>query len=122
MKVIIAGSRHMTQSELIPPAVAASGFLVTEVVCGCATGADTLGNLWAQANNIPVKYFPAEWKKYHRGAGPIRNKQMLDYADALIVFIWTNSRGSENMLSQTLKAGKPAFVVRDGILPPICGN
>lgn len=122
MKVIIAGSRHMTQGELIQPAVDLSTFDVSEVVCGMARGADSLGNLWARAKGVPVKYFPAEWKRYGRGAGPIRNKQMLDYADALIVFIWNNSRGSENMLAQTLAARKPTFVVRNGILPKILGN
>lgn len=118
MRIIIAGSRHMPDSlaYLVNEAVIKSGFDITEVVCGMARGADTLGASWARSKGIKVKEFPADWNKYGRAAGPIRNKQMLDYAEGLIVFIWNGSRGSENMLQQTLKAGKPVFVVRDGKL------
>lgn len=119
MKVIIAGSRHMPLESyhLVGKAVAASGFKITEVVCGMARGADSLGWKWAIEFSIPVKKFPAQWDKYGRGAGPIRNKQMADYADALIVFIYNNSRGSANMLKQMRDAGKPCFVVQNGRLP-----
>ena len=118
MKVIIAGSRNMQASDawLIPEAVQRSGFEVTEVVCGVAKGADSLGAFWAAEHQIPVKMFPAQWSVYGRAAGPIRNKEMLDYADGLIVFIWNNSKGSANMLAQTKKANKPYFVVHDGKL------
>lgn len=102
---------------LVGRAVIKSGFDVTEVVCGMAAGADALGRRWANTHNIPVKQFPAQWNTYARAAGPIRNKQMADYADALIVFIWDNSRGSANMLKQMRDAEKPCFVVRDGVLP-----
>ena len=116
MRVIIAGSRNMSQSKQkwIARAVELSGFDVTEVVCGLARGADTLGKLWAESVGIPVAEFPAEWDKYGKSAGPRRNTQMLEYADALIVFIWENSRGSANMLKQTILANKPYFIIRDG--------
>ena len=117
LNVIIAGSRNMTQAELIPLAVERSGFQVNSVICGMARGADTLGRLWAEQQEIPVQHFPADWNRYGRAAGPIRNRQMAEVADALIVFIWDNSKGSENMLKQMQRAGKPCFVVREGVLP-----
>jgi hypothetical protein len=42
---------------------------------------------------------------------------MAEYADALIVFIWGNSRGSENMRKQMEERRKPVFVIRDGVIP-----
>lgn len=118
MKVIIAGSRHMKFSDawLIPKAVEASGFSVTEVVCGLARGADELGRLWAQEHKIPCTKFPADWKKFGKAAGPVRNREMADYADALIVFIWNGSKGSANMLRQMKAFKKPTFAVYDGEL------
>ncbi len=118
MRVIIAGSRHMPSAlaHLIPKAVRASGYDVTEVVCGMAKGADLFGKLWAEREGLPVKKFPADWKRYGLAAGPIRNRAMREHADALIVFIWDGSRGSEDMLRQMGAAGKPCFVVRDGKL------
>ena len=73
---------------------------VTEVVCGGARGADTWGALWAHSQSIPVKMFPADWSRYGKGAGAMRNKQMALYTDAAIVFLYQNSRGSANMIAQ----------------------
>jgi hypothetical protein len=117
MKVIIAGSRHMQFADrhLIPYAVKESGFDITEVGCGLAKGADTLGKRWAMLEaNIPVVDFPADWGTYGKAAGPIRNSEMRDWADAAIIFIWDGSRGSMNMLQQMQKVGKPCFVVWNG--------
>lgn len=118
MKVIIAGSRHMPDSlyNLIGEAIKFSGYDVTEIISGRARGADRLGEHYAKVNRIPLKAFPADWVKYGKAAGPIRNSEMKNYADAAIVFIWDNSRGSANMISQMQKAGKPVFIVKDGII------
>lgn len=118
MKVIIAGSRHMPFESypLIDRAVKNSGFVISEVVCGMARGADTFGMKWAyeQSPRIPVKKFPANWDEYGKRAGPIRNREMAEYADALIVFIWDGSRGSANMLKTMQDFGKPCYVVYNG--------
>lgn len=116
MKVIIAGSRHMsfTYYYLIQEAITRSGFPVTEVVCGMAPGADSYGAKWAYQNKIPIAKFPADWKTYGKGAGPIRNQQMADYADALIVFIWNGSRGSQDMLNRMERMKKPVFAIWNG--------
>ena len=116
MKVIIAGSRHMPFSmfHLIDEAVKKSNFNVTEVVCGLARGADMFGGKWAVNNSIPVKTFPADWDTHGKAAGPIRNQQMAEYADALIVFIWDGSRGSKDMLMRMERMKKPTFAVWNG--------
>jgi hypothetical protein len=46
-------------------------------------------------NRVPVKQFPADWNKYGKAAGPIRNAQMAKYADAVILF--PGGRGTANM-------------------------
>ena len=101
---------------LMTAGVTASGFKISEVVCGLAKGADLLGKLFAEVNGYPCKDFPADWNKYGRAAGPIRNKQMADYADAAIVFMWDNSRGSKNMIETMQKLGKPVYVVNNGVI------
>lgn len=116
MKVIIAGSRHMPFSmyPLIDQAIKKSNFNVLEVVCGMAKGADMMGGKWAWERAIPVKQFPADWNTHGKAAGPIRNQQMAEYADALIVFIWDNSRGSADMLKRMERMKKPTFAVWNG--------
>ncbi|HWB02748.1 MAG TPA: DUF2493 domain-containing protein [Verrucomicrobiales bacterium] len=84
MKVIIAGPRDFHDYDTVARAVTDSGFEITEVVSGKAPGVDTLGERWAAEHGKAVKEFPADWQKYGRAAGPIRNAQMADYADALV--------------------------------------
>lgn len=109
MRVIIAGSRTIKDAKVVWDAIRLSGFHITEVVCGCADGVDKLGEAWAIYNQIPVARFPADWGKHGRAAGPIRNAQMAEYADALIC-VWDGvSRGSRSMIRLARKAGIPVF-------------
>lgn len=100
MKAIIAGSRECTNKEQIFAILdeMLKSFDITEVVCGMARGVDLIGKEWADLKGITVKKFPAEWDKYGRSAGPIRNKQMADYADGLFTFWDGDSRGTKNMI------------------------
>lgn len=110
MKVIVAGSRDITDIEKVANAIELSGFQVTEVVSGTARGVDLLGENWARYKDIPVKRFPADWDKHGKAAGMIRNAQMAEYADALVA-VWDGlSRGTKNMIETMRKTGKPYFV------------
>lgn len=105
MKVIIAGSRHLKYMADIERAISESGFEITEVVSGCANGADAIGQTWAMGKKIPVKRFPAEWHKLGPGAGPARNQQMADYADALIALPAPDSKGTRDMIRRAEAKG-----------------
>ena len=83
-----------------------------EIVCGGATGADTLGKRFAEELGYSVKMFPADWKKYGRRAGPVRNQQMGEYADALIAFWDGISHGTKNMIDYAMSKGLKVRVVR----------
>lgn len=99
MKVIIAGPRnYWPKIQFVNEVVIRSGFDITEVVSGGASGVDAVGELWAKENNVPVKRFPANWNLHGKAAGPIRNKDMAKYADALIAFVPYRSKGTANML------------------------
>jgi hypothetical protein len=111
MKVIIAGSRSVDDYSLIVQAVERSGYNITEVVCGCAVGIDRLGEQWARANNIPIKEMPADWNRNGKAAGPIRNREMAEYADAAIVVWDGKSPGSRNMVENMIRRKKPYYVV-----------
>jgi len=87
---------HNYQSLL--EAVAESKFDITEVVSGGASGVDALGERYAHENGIPLKVFPADWAKHGNAAGPLRNKEMAIYADALIALWDGQSKGTRSMV------------------------
>lgn len=101
MRCIIAGSRTVTLEDVIQ-AVAACPFTeeITEVVSGCARGADHYGEMVAEETNTPVKKFPAEWDIYGKRAGYIRNQKMAEYADAVIAVWDGKSNGTKDMIQR----------------------
>lgn len=105
MKVIIAGSRSFNDYPRLSRVLAMIPE-ITEVVCGEARGADSLGRQWAQDHYIPVKSFPAQWNKYGRSAGHIRNREMGDYADYLVAFWDGKSKGTKGMINYMKSLGK----------------
>lgn len=108
MRVIVAGSRTITDSSLVFDAIEKSGITVTEVISGGARGVDTIGWEWALLRGIPTKVFKAEWFKYGQSAGPRRNREMANYCgkDAALILIWDGaSKGSSNMKKEALRVG-----------------
>ena len=100
MRVIIAGGRDNWNPQDVLTAIEESSFKISEVVCGEAPGVDTMGRRWAEWNGIAVASFPADWDKYGKPAGPIRNGHMAMYGEALIAVWDGKSRGTKNMIQQ----------------------
>jgi len=111
MKVIICGGRNINEYD-IDKVVNNSGFKITTLICGMAKGVDSLGYMWAMKNNIHIiKYYP-DWNKYGAGAGPIRNKEMVNNADGVIA-IWDEiSRGTKSTITLAKKKGIPVYIER----------
>jgi len=112
VKIIIAGSRSITNPKIVEDAIQQSGWVneITEVVSGCAIGPDKFGEMWAKKNNTPIKRFPAEWKKLGKKAGCYRNRQMSEYADKLIAIWDGKSTGTQNMVMQMKIAEKSVYL------------
>lgn len=111
MKTIIAGSRHIDDYNLVSQAIEDSGFEITEVVSGGCRGVDKLGEKWALGHGIPIEHFQADWQNFGRAAGPVRNRGMAQYADALIALLTKDSKGTKDMIKQAHIYGLKIFIV-----------
>jgi predicted Rossmann fold nucleotide-binding protein DprA/Smf involved in DNA uptake len=80
------------------------------IVSGCASGADAIGERYARQNGFKVEKYPANWEKYGRGAGPIRNKQMAQACDYVICFWDGKSRGTKSMIEFAREYNKPVKI------------
>lgn len=108
MKTIIAGSRHIRDVSVVFDAADSCGWEITEIVSGGAMGVDKAGEIYAYSRpgkHIPLVRFNAPWHLYGRVAGPMRNKQMAEYADALILVWDGKSPGSKSMKAEALARG-----------------
>ena len=66
----------------------------------------------AQERGLSCEQYPANWKTHGKAAGPIRNEQMANVANALIAFWDGQSRGTANMISLAKSKGLKIAVVR----------
>lgn len=110
MKTIIAGSRSISSYDTVERVIRASGFQVSEALCGGAPGVDRLGEQWAKKSRIPIRYFHALWNLYGKQAGRIRNIQMAERADALIAVWDGRSPGTKHMLDEAQSRGLKVYM------------
>jgi len=114
--VIIAGSRSFSNVELMKEKCDSilSNKLDSHDICiisGTAGGADQCGERYAAERGFKILRFPANWSAYGRQSGMIRNAEMLQAADAAIVFWDGISRGSKHMIDITRLKNKPLRVI-----------
>ena len=82
------------------------------IISGTASGADSLGERYAEERGYDVIRFPADWEKYGKSAGYRRNAEMARNADALIAFWDGNSRGTRHMIEIAVDAKMPVRIIR----------
>lgn len=112
MKIIVAGSRDFNDYEQLAKTLDTilPQHSDIEIVSGNARGADSLGEKYAATNGIRLKKFPAEWSKYGKQAGYIRNQDMAKYSDMLVAFWDNKSKGTKHMINLAKKCGLETIV------------
>ncbi|MDH5451742.1 MAG: DUF2493 domain-containing protein [Paracoccaceae bacterium] len=117
MRVIVCGGRDFSDRVSLGVALNAQHAFVPFrlLLHGGARGADLLAAEWADSRNIPSLEYRADWQRYGNGAGPIRNRRMLDEGRPGLVIAFPGGLGTANMCEIAEKAGinviKP--VIRD---------
>jgi len=77
----------------------------TCLIAGGATGADQMAERWARDRQLPYLIFPAQWYKYEKKAGYLRNKQMLDEGKPDLVIAFPGGKGTAMMVKLAEEAG-----------------
>ena len=70
-----------------------------------------MGEQYAAEHGYKIDQFPAEWSKYHQGAGPIRNLEMVKTADAVVAFWDNESSGTKNIIDCARQENIPYKVI-----------
>jgi YspA, cpYpsA-related SLOG family len=116
VRVLFCGDRNWTSKEPIRKQMRKVKLANpnTVVVHGAARGADTLAADVATEFELGVEAYPAQWDRFGRGAGPIRNQQMLDSGVDLVIAFHPNieaSKGTKDMVKRARKAKIPVILV-----------
>lgn len=110
MNVAIIGSRTFTDYERAKEFLAALDLNISRIISGGARGADAIAERYAAEHGIPITVYPADWERYGRGAGMIRNKQIVADADVVIAFWDGASKGTKNSVELARKAKKKLVI------------
>jgi predicted Rossmann fold nucleotide-binding protein DprA/Smf involved in DNA uptake len=114
MNIGVVGSRTFNNYSLLKQVLDRFVLNVEEkpltIVSGGAKGADSLARRYCEEHNIQIVEFLPEWDKYGRGAGPIRNKKIVDYSDFIVAFWDGCSRGTASTIRFAKQMDKQVFI------------
>ena len=122
MRLIVAGCRDIQfprADELVQDAFSSLNCKnqVVEVIHGAAKGIDSAAGRYF-SGWMKVTTMPADWAKHGKAAGPIRNRQMAEQADALLAIWDGKSRGTRDMIEAARGLGLRVYVHQFVNLPP----
>ena len=111
-KIAVVGSRDFDDYTLFESVM--DDFLRDKgqvlFVSGGANGADKLAEEYAKVHDIEIIIYKAEWKRYGRGAGFVRNKKIWDESDMGIAFWDGKSKGTQHSFKLAEKMGKALVI------------
>jgi hypothetical protein len=110
MRVLVCGGRDYDDALRVQDVL--DGLVITKLIHGdCGRGADKLADNYGFRRGIEIVTYPAQWAKYGRRAGPIRNQAMLVHGKPDLVVAFPGGRGTADMVARARKAGVRVMVV-----------
>jgi hypothetical protein len=122
-RILICGDRNWINVDLIREIIYNMNDIEV-IIEGECRGADILGKKIAQELNLPLLQFPADWVRYGRAAGIIRNQQMIDEGNPTKVIAFHNniekSKGTKDMINRAKKRGIKVLLISEWGKPVEC--
>ena len=108
MKVLVTGGRDFSDRKLLFDTLDGTHINsgIDLLINGGAPGADALSSEWARGMEIQTMMFMADWIRYGKKAGPIRNQQMIDEKPDLVL-AFPGGVGTADCVRRAEKAGIP---------------
>lgn len=106
-KVLVFGGRDWNKRKVTYAALDQldKQYSFSAVIDGMARGADELAFDWALSRGVKTERYKADWDKYGKAAGPIRNQQMLDEGLPDVAVAFPGGRGTADMAARCEAAG-----------------
>lgn len=99
-RIVVGGSRNFFDYEQLEAYldVCLSAYSDVVIISGHCQGTDLMAERYATEHGLAIEVIPANWKKYGRAAGPIRNREMVERSDVVIAFWDGKSRGTRSLI------------------------
>jgi hypothetical protein len=111
MKIAVVGSREFGNKAMVCAVLGECVFNVDTIVSGGARGVDSWGAAWAKEHcDLPPIIFKAEWDKYPKVAGFLRNTTIVENCDIVLAFWDGQSTGTVDTITKAIEKGIPVKV------------
>lgn len=110
MIVAVIGSRNFSDYNLLESTLISMP-KITQIISGGAKGADSLAATYAVQHQLPLVIFKPDWKTYGKGAGIVRNRQIMEVAEMVVAFWDGTSKGTANSLKLAKSNDIPIRIV-----------
>ena len=114
-KILIAGSRSLRNNKVAIETLDAFFNKYSkeevEIITGMANGIDMMAYEKAKAGNYTIHEYPADWEKYGKSAGYIRNAEMVKLCTAALVLWDGKSKGTKHTIDLCEKQDKLAHII-----------
>lgn len=113
--ILVCGGRNFTDYDFLKETLHDCLLTVRDhfpeqrmvIVQGDGPGADKMAGLWAGTFNVPCFKIPGEWDLWGKGAGFMRNQQMLDWVPVDRVIAFAGGPGTADMVKRAQAKGIP---------------
>ncbi len=75
-------------------------------------GVDYFAEQWANHRNFNLILCHADWARYEKAAGPLRNREMIRHADELVAIWDGKSPGTKDCITAAKRKGIPVTVIK----------
>jgi hypothetical protein len=111
-KVAIVGSRDYPNLDSVAITIQEICFMASEFVSGGAVGVNTTAEKVAGTLGIPIVVYEPDWDQYGKGAGYVRNKDIVRAAEVVVAFHYNDSKGTRNSIELAKQYGKLLVVFK----------
>lgn len=112
MRILVCGGREFDDWALLNSVLTEYVPEDAIIIQGGAKGADFLAKVWAKFKMKQSIEFAADWKKYGKMAGHIRNQKMLDEGKPNLVIAFPGGNGTKDMVQKAYRANIKIIQVR----------
>lgn len=116
MKLAIIGSRDIKERALVENIISQvyvkSKNKIDEIITGGAKGVDKIAEDFAKKRGIKCTIILPNYKRYQRSAPIIRNNQILQECNGVLVIWDGKSKGTEYTINKAKREEKKIFVVK----------
>src|SRR3990167_8364678 len=84
---------------------------IDKIISGGAKGTDSMAEIYANEHKIPFVCYPADWSKYGKRAGPIRNQLIVNDCTHMVAFLHPDSIGTQDSINKAKTKNVPTIII-----------